>query len=230
MNTESKRTRLVVGVALLASFFAVLFAMFMPLFDGKNALNYMDALYNSISKDSAYYIPELRETVAGKQLERVELALTFQDARQAELAALLLGKTGATVRSMGSELSVSGDLERILVGCLDDSDLLFRNEGASIEAKYGRGGQEAVRGWWTTLKAMDKELKRQSYFAEAAVVLTVKKKAVECAYNFHGIEPRRIADNLGVVLFSLVFYVVYTVWYGYAIILIFEGCGLKLSH
>jgi len=230
MNTESKGMRLVIGVALLASFLVVLVAMFMPLFDGKNALNHMDDLYNSISKNSAYYIPEVRETVAGKQLKRVELVLAFHDARQAELAALLFGKSGATVQATGSELNVSGDLERILAGCLDDSDLLFRNDGGGIEAKYGRGGQEVVRGWWTTLKAMDKDLKRQGRFAEAGVVLTVKKKAVECAYNFHGIEPRRIADNLGVVLFSLVFYVVYTVWYGYAIILIFEGFGLKLSH
>jgi hypothetical protein len=143
---------------------------------------------------------------------------------------LLLEKSGATVQSTGSELSVSGDLERILAGCLDDADLLFSNDGTSIEAKYARGGREVVHGWWKALKAMDKDLKRQSRFADAAVVLTVKKKAVECAYNFHGIEPRRIADNLGIVLFSLVFYVVYTIWYGYAIILIFEGCGLKLSH
>ena len=29
---------------------------------------------------------------------------------------------------------------------------------------------------------------------------------------------------------TLVFYVVYTVWYGFAIIFMFEGWGLKLSH
>jgi hypothetical protein len=58
----------------------------------------------------------------------------------------------------------------------------------------------------------------------------VKKKGVECAYNYYGIEPMKVSNHLGVVIVSLVFYVLYTVWYGFAIILVFEGCGLKLSH
>jgi hypothetical protein len=61
-------------------------------------------------------------------------------------------------------------------------------------------------------------------------VLEVKKKAVECAYNYYGIEPQRIADRVGIVIFSLLFYVLYTCWYGYAIIFMFEGWGLRLSH
>ena len=77
---------------------------------------------------------------------------------------------------------------------------------------------------------MDEDLKRQNRFAEAAFVVKVKKKAVECAYNYYGVEPTRISDRLGLVLFSLVLYVVYTVWYGYAIIFMLEGWGLNLSH
>jgi len=32
------------------------------------------------------------------------------------------------------------------------------------------------------------------------------------------------------VIFSLVFYVVYTLWYGFGIMYMFEGWGLRLEH
>ena len=51
------------GFLLLASFFAVLIAIFMPLFPGTqgekvNGLDYLDNFFNQLSKSSAYYIPE----------------------------------------------------------------------------------------------------------------------------------------------------------------------------
>jgi hypothetical protein len=33
-----------------------------------------------------------------------------------------------------------------------------------------------------------------------------------------------------VVIFSLIFYVVYTLWYGFAIMFLFEGWGLQLEN
>jgi hypothetical protein len=224
------RRRFYAGAGLLAAFGVVLVVMFMPIFDGHNALDYMDALYNSISKGSAYYIPDLKEETAELEGTLVEMTLVFDGPEQSELAASLLTRGGAGVEPDGTELRVNADLGRVLAGCLQDSDDLFQNDDASVEARYRRDGKDALFGWWVTLKAMDKELTRQKRFAEAAFVTTVKKKAVECAYNYRGIVPRNISDNIGIVLLSLVFYVIYTVWYGYAIMLIFEGCGLKTSH
>ena len=48
------RKQFTIGAALLAAFSAILVVIFLPLFDGQNALNYMDSLFNSISKGSAY--------------------------------------------------------------------------------------------------------------------------------------------------------------------------------
>ena len=42
------------GSLMLLAFIAVLFIIFSPIFKGQNGLNYLDALYNSISKGSAY--------------------------------------------------------------------------------------------------------------------------------------------------------------------------------
>ena len=76
---------------------------------------------------------------------------------------------------------------------------------------------------------MDKDLKRQKMFEEAKVVTSLKKKAVETSYNYYKIEPQKISDRLWVVVFSLVFYVVYTMWYGFSIMFLFEGWGLQLE-
>jgi hypothetical protein len=77
---------------------------------------------------------------------------------------------------------------------------------------------------------MDKDLAKQRKFSETKFIATVQKKAIECAYNYYKIEPQNISDKYGLVIFSLFFYVVYTLWYGFAILILFEGMGLRLEH
>ena len=81
--------KLVSGIVLMASCIVVLVAIFMPLFDGQNTLDYLDNLYNSISKASAYYVPKLQHAVEEHAGKRVELRLAFDDDAQAELAVKL---------------------------------------------------------------------------------------------------------------------------------------------
>lgn len=226
----ASRGKFFVGAALMAGFIAVLTVMFMPVFGGINALNYMDALYNSISKGSAYYVPELAEEARAYEGVDVDVTLVLDGEAQAAEIAPLLEAAGAAVESSGARLRVRGDLGRIMARCLEDSDEMFANRGEGLRGRYGCDEKRALYNWWSALKAMDKSLKKQSRFAQADFVVKTKKKAVECAYNYYGIESQRIGDRIGVVLFSLVFYVVYTIWYGFAIIFMFEGWGLRLSH
>ena len=88
----------------------------------------------------------------------------------------------------------------------------------------------ALYNWWQVLKGAEKNLKKQNRFKEARVVDLIVKKAIETSYNYYQIEPQKISDRLGIVILSLLFYVVYTVWYGFAIMFLFEGWGLRLEH
>ena len=54
-----KTKELGIGIFLMVTFIAVMVVIFMPIFDGDNTLDYLDNLYNSISKGSAYYIPKV---------------------------------------------------------------------------------------------------------------------------------------------------------------------------
>jgi hypothetical protein len=130
----------------------------------------------------------------------------------------------------GNAISVSGNMGQILKGCLEDADLMYQNNGNALKDKYDYGEKRVLYDWWNVLTAMEKELKKQKKFKEAKIVLAIKKKAVETSYNYYQIEPQSISDRYGIVIFSLIFYVLYTLWYGFGIMFLFEGWGLLLEH
>ena len=129
-----------------------------------------------------------------------------------------------------SSANLSSMVLKTYISDLEDADLMYHNDGAAVSGKYGYEERQALYNWWRALKEMEKDLKKQKKFKEAEVVAQVKKKAVETSYNYYGIEPRKISSKIGIVLFSLIFYVIYTVWYGFGFMFMFEGWGLKLDH
>ncbi|MCJ7616708.1 MAG: hypothetical protein MUO43_09255 [Desulfobacterales bacterium] len=218
------------GAALFIAFFVVLFIIFSPVFNGQNGLDYLDSLYNSISKGSAYYVPKVKEETDKFIGNNVTMALTMTDENQAQQAASLFTKAGVTTEVSGAQLNVSGDLGNILANCLEDSDSMYNNDGATVSSKYGYNERQVLYNWHKSLTAADKNLKKQKLFKEAKVVALAIKKVVETSYNYYKIEPQKIGDRVGIVIFSLVFYVIYTLWYGFSILFMFEGWGLRLEH
>jgi hypothetical protein len=218
------------GAGMMAVFIVVLIIIFMPIFDGQNGLNYLDSLYNTISKGSAYYIPKVREATDEFSGKSVSVTLTMAEEERANHTAPLFMKGGALVNVSGAELKVSGDLGNILANCLADADLMYHNDGEKLSAKYGYEEKRVLLNWWIALHHMEKDLKDQKKFKEAKVVALVIKKAAELSYNYYKIEPQGIGDKIGIVIFSLVFYVIYTLWYGFAIMFMFEGWGMRLEH
>ncbi|MDP1606936.1 MAG: hypothetical protein Q8L93_09910 [Rhodocyclaceae bacterium] len=220
-----------IGLALLTGFFIVLFAIFSPLLEGgKNTIDYLDGVFNSISKNSAYYIPDLAEKAKQHEGKAVTLVIKAADDWQTERMNKLFTAAGATVVADGMKLSVSGDMGQMLKGALADADLMFNNEGAKVTEKYGVEPKRALYDWHRALSTMGKELDKQSKFAESKTVRDVQTKGVEPAYNYFGIKAIPMSNMLWVVLAALIGYVVYTIWYGYAILFMFEGWGLKLEH
>jgi uncharacterized protein YbcC (UPF0753/DUF2309 family) len=125
---------------------------------------------------------------------------------------------------------VAGDLGLILDNAVRDADLMFANDGKAIRVKYGFPEKQALYDLWSALAAAEKNLNKQKLFKEAKIVNQVQTKAVEPAYNYYGIEAEDIKSKLGIVIASLAGYVVYTLWFGFSILFMFEGWGLKLEH
>lgn len=218
------------GIMMLATFFVVLVIIFLPIFNGHNGLDFMDNLYNSISKGSAYFIPQVIENAKQHEGTAVDLVLVMKDEQQVQQSVKLLEAGGATVAVTGSTMKVTGDLGTILQNVLVDSDAMYANDSAKLVEKYGYNGRLVLYNWYNILKATQKNLNKQKNFEQADIVSKVIKRAVQVSYNFYTIEPQSIKDALLLVTLSLGFYVFYTLWYGFGIMYLFEGLGLKIGH
>lgn len=219
------------GFVMMLAFLAILVVIFMPIFKGQNGMDYLDGMFNSISKGSANYVPKLREHVETFAGTSVDMNLKMASKEEALLTAKLMEGGGATASvTSDNTVAVSGDLGLILQSSLQDVEAMYNNEGDVLTARYGVEPQLAMYTWWQSMKMMDKSLTKQKNFKAAKEVGTVSKKGVETAYNYYGIEAQSIKDSAFIVIASLLFYVCYTMWYGYSILFMFEGWGLKISH
>jgi hypothetical protein len=227
---SAQKKKLYGGLILIIGFFIVLGIIFSPVFNGHNGLNYLDGLYNSISKGSAYYIPNVTKEVEAFKGTQVTVNLSMGNEEQARQTAALFMHSGEMVNVSGKDLKINADLGRMLLNCLSDADRMYANQGAAISSKYGYGERQALYNWYLALKGMDKALTGQKEFKLAKIIAEANQKAVETAYNYYQIEAQKIGDKLGIVIFSLGFYVLYTLWYGFGVMYLFEGLGMRLSH
>jgi len=243
MAKTSKKT-LGVGIALALSFLVALFLIFSPIFgDGKNGLVFADDLFNKLSKGSSYFIPKVakdNEKFMGKMFT-VNIKVSKPEdkpgdaEKRAERAAKLFAvNPGAKAEVIGSQLKIEGDLGLVLKAALEDSDVMFKNEGDKIKAKYESAMatddvKQMFRQWNNVLPKINKEFAKEKKIEEANIVSAVTKKAVETAYNYYGVEAQKVSDKAVLMTGLLIFYVIYTMWWGFAIFYIFDGIGLTMS-
>jgi len=239
-----------VGIVLFISFYVVLFLIFSNIFpkapDGtpQNGLEWADRMFNRLSKGSSYFIPKVansNEKFMGQmftvtlKMGKAEDKPGDGEKRAERSAQLFIVNEGlAKVEVNGAELKLEGYLGKVLAATLRDSETMYRNEGEKIKALYATAmktddEKQMFRQWYNVLDRMNKEFMKEKKAAEAKIVSTVMKKAVEAAYNYYGITPEKVRDKVGLMTFMLVFYVVYTMWWGFAIFFIFEGIGLSMT-
>jgi hypothetical protein len=229
MSMQSKLK--VRGIFMLIAFAVLLAVIFMPVFPGKvNGLDYMDNLFNMISKGSSYFIPKAMkdsEKFAGKMID-VKVAMT--DDKQAADTAKLLEVNGAKATVSGKDVVVKADMGLLMKGSLADADFMFKNDGKPVAQKYGYSEKQAMYNWHSLFKKIGTDLTKQQKFDEAKSFANVQKKALEPAYNYYGVDAKNWNENLALIIFALAFYVFYTLWYGFGLMWLFEGLGLKIGH
>ncbi|MEM0203651.1 MAG: hypothetical protein QXO16_07610 [Archaeoglobaceae archaeon] len=212
-----------IGLALALSFLAVLGFMMTPAFEGKNFVAYADEHFDAYAKHSSYFIPEIKSE-AEKFQSTVAFEIDMKSEESAKKTALLYANFA---EQEGSKVIVSGRLSDILVLALNDADRCYYNDDSYFEEKYGMSAREALYLWHTSLTSIAKKLEQEQRFEESLFIKTqVLMRAIEPAYNFYGIEATPI-DVMGGAL--LIFYVIYTLWWGFAIYFIFEGVGIKVK-
>ena len=218
------------GLFLALSFVGVLILIFSPIYGGgMNGLDYSDNLFNKLAKGSSYFIPKLKEINKKFQGKNFAVQFNIENPKEAGQIAKLFTAGNCKVEVQGTNIRIDGDLGKTMDLILKDSDFMFHNQGKEVVASYGFDEKEAMKSWWMALSKMDKFFKKNLKIEEANHISEISKKAIEPAYNFYEIEPQRVSDRAGIMIFLLAFYVFYTLWWGYAIFYLFDGVGLTMK-
>ncbi len=227
------------AIFLLSTFMVILVLIFMPLYPDlkpgskTDGLTFMDNFFNALSKDSAYFIPEESKKVASFNGRTFEAELAYRDATLAQQAAQVLSVNGMTTTLEDKHVKISGDFGQLLKKTLQDADLMYNNDGEAIAAKYQNlDAKTAIYAWHNTMGALGKSFEKMGTDKIAMMNATqsISSKVLEPAYNYYQVERKPVRHNLPLLIFSLVFYVVYTCWYGFGILYFFESLGVKLDH
>ena len=224
------------GYLLLVSFFAVLIAIFLPLFpaahgDKKiNGLDYLDNFFNELSKGSAYYIPAQVKAAEKYKGQAFTTTLKMKSPESAAVIAKLFATNNIEAVAAAEKVQVKGDFGSMIAIMLEDADAMYHNKGEELRAKYGVDERETIYSWYQALTAMEKDMTKSEKFAEAKFVKNCMTKAVEPAFNYYKVEAKPVKEEIFLLIAALVFYVIYTMWYGFGLLYLFEGAGIKLEH
>ncbi|HBT97683.1 MAG TPA: hypothetical protein DEB25_08695 [Desulfobulbaceae bacterium] len=231
---------------LLIPFFVILVALFMRLYPspqgGKvNGLDYFDNFFNEVSKGSSF-----NEEAQGKQMKiadgfsgqtfksvikiKGDQKVKYSPEDAAQTAAKLLTTTGLQATAAGDEVTVEGDLGAMTKAVVEDSIAMYNNQGEALRGKYDLDAQQALFTWHQIMDSLNKDLTKQNQFESAKTMKNLMTKAIEPAYNYYGVKVTPVKEEIPLLIFALVFYVIYTVWYGFGIMYLFEGLGVNIGH
>ena len=231
---------------LLIPFLIVLVALFMPWYGSKggakmNGLDYFDNFFNEVSKGSSFG----EETQAKQMKVAASLAdPTFKSAikikgdkkakyspeEAAQTAAKLLTSAGLQATAEDDKVTMAGDLAALAKAVVQDSTDMYNNKGDVLKDKYDMDPKQALYTWHQVMDGLSKSLTKDGKFEAAKTMKNFMTKAIEPAYNYYGVKVTPVKEEMMLLAFALVFYIVYTVWYGFGIMYLFEGLGVVLDH
>lgn len=225
-NTKS----FIIGLILMLSFALCYVGMMSPNFgNGRNGLNYADDMFNSFSKGSSNFIKESTKVAQSQNGVIIDLTIKASSAADAVKWGKLYTAAGAAVTIKDTSLTINGDFGKILSSVVADSEFMYNNDGKAVEKRYGYDAREATNNWNNSFKKIDSSLKAKSQFKEEAALAKVVQKALVPGYNYYGVEIKKVSDNKGSLAFLLLFYLLYTMWYGFGLFYFFEGLGISTS-
>jgi hypothetical protein len=216
------------GLVGLLTFLVVLALWILPVFNRQTGLEWADNLFNQLAKSSAYYVPSVAKRVERFKDVVVDLSVNPRWAGGDRAVAKILMVNGISASLIGDgRVRIRGSLEGLSLAASADADLLFKGREESLRSKYGLNGKEVIYYWWTAFDDLSRRYLQLNRPDEADFARFITSRVLEPSYNFAGIEPRTVSENVGIIAAILLFYVVYTLWYGFSIMYLFEGFGVQ---
>jgi hypothetical protein len=223
------KKRFSLGVILAISFLLLLLVIMSPVFGGRNGLRYADDIFNKLSKGSSYFIPEATKSIEKFMDKQISVTIKYENPEDAQRTAQLLTLSEARTEQQEGTLKIEGSLGKIMATGIRDSNFMYYNDGEKLKSAYGYDEKQVMKDWWQAFDKMSKEFKKTKVFDNAKILSDVNKKVVEAAYNFYQIEPVKVSERAGTMTGLLVFYVLYSLWWGFALMFLVEGMGLTMT-
>ncbi len=222
------RRKVILGSSGLAAFAAVFCVIALPIFGGRSFLGVADDLFNRLTKHSAIDVPAAEERAAAFAGVAADFAIAPREfAEREKLLAVASANGLAAAAAADGRLRLRADLSVVAAAMLRDARSAFENRGAELERRYGLSGEEVIYCWWTICNGFVPAGGRGASTREARFVAYVSAKVLEPTYNFRGIEARDIHGSALPAALLLAAYVLYTLWYGFSLLLLLEGLGIE---
>ncbi len=220
------------GMLLLLTFGVMCTVMLFPVLQNEygnrmTGLEYADSVFNSLSKGSSYFVPQVRESVQEVKGRAVSVSVPLKH-ELGEAMVRAYESIGAEARIEGQRLLVRGDLGAILDAVTDVGDRLYFNDTKTVEGRFHQPALLVARAFWHSLNPAIKALQRQGRIEDAKVVDQVLRRVLEPGNNFYSVPVARVSDHVLLIVVMLAFYIIYTLWYGFGIMELFQGIGLSL--
>lgn len=229
------RKQFYIGIVLLSSFAILFYFLLTPIISDKSGnkvsgLQYADQIFNELSKGSSWFIPQAKEIAQANLDKNILLNIPVSDQNLLSTQENILKSSAATQISIkNNRLYFTANLGQLLLKAVDCSEMLYNNNGSELENIYHIPALSLAEAWWSLLNSSIKELQKQGHITEAKAVESVLRRAIEPGNNFFGIRAQKVSDNIPVICGFLLFYVLYTVWYGFGVYELFVGLGLMNS-
>jgi len=215
------------GLVGLITFLVVLAVWLSPVIDHKTGLEWADELFSQLAKNSIYFMPTAVEMAAKFEGVIVDLGVNPRWPGGDVRIAQIVRANGVSASVIGDgRVRIIGDLGLLAKTAAADADLLFKGDEQELQNKYGMSGKEVIYYWWTAFDGLIRRYIQENRPSEADFAKFMTTRVLEPSYNFAQIKPRSISDNVGIVVFLLGFYILYTLWLGFSIIFLFEGFGI----
>lgn len=225
------KKQFIIGLVMMLTFAIIFVILMSPVMGGKTVIAAADDLFNQLTKGSTYAIPGIISKAKSFDGKTFDTTVNVKGQDEIDKISKLFVSADAKVTPDGQKVKISGDLGKVSKAALADSDIEFKNNGAQLKSKYGMESREALYYWWTAFSSLSTKYKLENKSSELSFVNSVMTKALEPAYNFENIDAVKVQEKAGLTTFMLIFYVIYTVWYGFAIMFLFEGLGIiATSH
>lgn len=215
------------GVAGLLAFTAFLAVSMMPFRGHNNAMAWADTFFNQLAKSSANYIEEGRKKAEKFKNCEVNYGMMPREFADKDKLARLVEIHGFSMESLNdARIRIKGDLAKLSLEAINEAGLSYDNNAADIEKEYGFKSTEVIYCWWLIFDGLTRRYTQDNMGAEANFTKFVTTKILEPAYNFRGIAAKNIRDSILPVTMLLLAYIAFTLWYGFSMLLIFEGLGI----